>query len=236
MTESLEWMVLPHGPMEVLSERVRRVEGALPGMPLKRVMTVATMADGGLVLHNPMALDEAGMRGLEALGPVRFLVVPNGYHRIDAPRFAARYPDAKLLCPPAAVEKVGKVARVDGTYRDFPSDPHVSLSLLDGLAEREGLMTVKDAAGTTIVLNDAVFNMPHVDGFTSFVLRRLVGSTGGPRVSRITRLFLVRDKRAFAVALERLAAIPDLARVIVSHHEVIDREPARVLRDLAATL
>jgi hypothetical protein len=34
----------------------------------------------------------------------------------------------------------------------------------------------------------------------------------------------------------QVAARPELRRIVVSHHEVIDRDPARVLRDVAATL
>ena len=88
------WRVLPHGPIEKLSERVWRVEGDVPGMPLKRVMTIAKRADGGLVVHNAIALDDAGMAQIEQWGPVRVIVVPNGYHRLDAKVFAERFPDA----------------------------------------------------------------------------------------------------------------------------------------------
>ena len=56
------------------------------------------------------------------------------------------------------------------------------------------------------------------------------------RVMTIARWFLVKDRPALRSHLERLASMPDLRRIVVSHHEVIDRDPARVLRDVAATL
>ena len=84
------------------------------------------------------------------------------------------------------------------------------------------------------MLNDVVFNMPHAPGFSGFVLRRLTASTGGPRISRIARWFIARDKKALRAHLERLAQLPELRRVVVSHHQVID-EPA-VIRQLASTL
>ena len=93
------WRVLPHGPIEKLSERVWRVEGEMEGMPLKRVMTVAKRADGGLVIHNAIPLDDAGMAQIEQWGPVRVIVVPNGYHRLDAKVFADRFPQARVICP-----------------------------------------------------------------------------------------------------------------------------------------
>ena len=97
-------------------------------------------------------------------------------------------------------------------------------------------MTVRSpSGGTTLVFTDAVFNMPHVPGFQGFVLRNITQSSGGPRVSRIARMFLIKDKRAFASHLERLAT-PDLTRIIVAHHEIISNEPARTLQKLAASL
>jgi len=228
------WRVLPHGPIEKLSDRVWRVEGEMPGMPLKRVMTVAKRADGGLVIHNGIALDDAGMAQIEQWGPVKVIIVPNGYHRLDAKVFAARFPQARVICPAGARKKVEDVVPVHGTYADEPDDPHVRYETLDGTRQGEGAMIVRDTEGTTVVLNDVVFNMPHQRGFSGFVLRRLTGSSGGPRISRIARWFIARDKPALRAHLERLANLDGLKRIIVSHHEVIE-QPA-VLRDVAAKL
>lgn len=64
----------------------------------------------------------------------------------------------------------------------------------------------------------------------------VTGSTGGPRVSRIMRTFVIADSRAFRGHLERLADLPQLQRIVVSHHETIDQDPAGTLRAVAATL
>jgi hypothetical protein len=228
------WKVLPHGVVEKLSERVWRVEGALPNMPLKRVMTVVKRSDGGLVVHNAIPLGEQEMAELDAWGEVSVIVVPNGYHRLDARVFHDRFPDARVICPPAARKKVEEVVPVSGTYDDEPADPVVRFETLQGTRGGEGAMIVTDGGGTTLVLNDLVFNMPHAPGFSGFVLRRLAGSSGGPKMSRIARWFIARDKPALKTHLEKLAGLPQLRRVIVSHHQVID-QPA-VLREIAATL
>ena len=230
------WKVLPHRPIEKLDDRVWRIEGDLEGMPLKRVMTVARRGDGGLVIHNAMALEDGAMNEIETWGRPAVLVVPNGYHRLDAPAFHARYPKARVLCPAGARTKVEEVVPVAGTYEDLGADAAVSLETLDGTAAAEGAMVVRGSSGTTVVLNDVVFNMPHVPGFTGWVLRSLTQSTGGVRISRVARWLVVKDRRAVASHLERLAALPDLVRVIVSHHETIDRDPAGALRAVAATL
>lgn len=230
------WKVFPHGPIEKLSERVWRVAGDLPSVPMKRVMTIAKRGDGGLVVHNGIALGDAEMAELDAWGPVETLVVPNGYHRLDAKIFADRYPKARVVCPAGARKKVQDVVPVSAAYDELPADAAVELAHLDGTKAREGVMLVRDGDGTTVVFNDALFNMPHVPGVTGFVLKRITGSTGGPRISNLIKWFIVADKQAFRAHFDRLAALPDLRRVIVSHHEVIDHDVANTLRAAAARL
>ncbi len=230
------WNVIAHEPIEKLEENLWRVEGSLPGMPMKRVMTVGKRADGRLVIHNAIALDDASMAALEAFGEPAFLVVPNGYHRLDAPAFKARYPKIAAYCPRAARSRVEKVVPVDGDYGAFPADDAVKLETLAGVGDAEGIMTVKSSSGTTIVFNDMLFNMPHTTGAHGFVFKHVTGSSGGPKVTRIARLFLLKDKVAFRRELERLADTPDLVRVIVSHHETIGGDVAGTLRSVARTL
>ncbi|MDP9150158.1 MAG: DUF4336 domain-containing protein [Myxococcota bacterium] len=229
------WTVLQHGPIEQLEDNLWRVEGSLPNMPLKRVMTVARLASGDLLIHNPVALDGRAMAAVDALGRAAFLLVPNGWHRLDLHPFRTRYPAAVVLAPPGAREKV---AAVDPSVRDLtalPPDSGVTLEVLEGTKGLEAVMTVRANGGVSVVLADAVFNMPHLPGFQGFVLRAITGSSGGPRTSRVARLLLIKDKSAFAAHLERLAT-PDLRRVIVSHHETITHDPAGTLRQIAASL
>jgi len=94
-------------------------------------------------------------------------------------------------------------------------------------------MIVRSETGTTLVFNDAVFNMPHGRGFPGFIFRYITGSTGGPKVTRLFRVLAVKDKAAFRDHLNRLAETPDLVRVIVSHHEPITDQPAETLRRIA---
>jgi hypothetical protein len=230
------WVVRGHGPIEKIGSRVWRVEGDVPGMALKRVMTIARLTDGRLVVHNGIALAEDAMREIDAWGKVAFVLVPNGFHRIDAAAFAARYPDAKVLCPRGSRARVAQVVPSVGDYAELPADANVSLALIEGVGDQEGVMTITDESGVSLVLTDTVFNMPHVAGVAGFVLKHVTLSSGGPRVTRIARMFLVKDKKRLAAHLERLAATHGLTRVIVGHHEMITDAPAEALRRAAATL
>ncbi|HQY60980.1 MAG: hypothetical protein IPQ09_02795 [Myxococcales bacterium] len=236
MPASDAWNVLPHGPLEALAPNLWRVEGELPDMPLKRVMTVARRDDGSLLVHNAMALDETTMRALDARGQVTAVIVPNGFHRMDAPAYAARYPEAKFFAPNGSLGKVQLVVPRAASSEALVADASTGYEVLDGCGGQEGVLTVRSGDEVTLVLNDVVFNMPHVPGVKGFVLRHVTASSGGPRVSRVGRLFLVKDKRALGAHLERLAATPGLRRVIVSHHEVLAADPAASLRAVAASL
>jgi hypothetical protein len=213
------WTVLPHKPIEKLEPNLWRVEGKLPGGRGTRVMTIVKLASGGLLVHNAIALEEDAMKELEAFGKPEVLIVPNGFHRLDAKVFKQRYPQLRVLCPAGAKKKVAQVVAVDGTFDDGPREDGVRLFHLDGCKQQEGVVEVKSPGGTSYVLNDAVMNMPKFGGVMGFIL----APTGRPAVPRVFRLFVVKDKRAFTACVEKLAATPDLKRVIVSHGKMLER-------------
>ena len=85
------WTVVPHRPLEKLESNLWRVEGDLPGGDGTRVMTIVKLASGGLVIHNAIALEEDQMKEIEAFGDPEILIVPNGFHRLDAKVYKQRY-------------------------------------------------------------------------------------------------------------------------------------------------
>jgi hypothetical protein len=226
------WKILNHGPLERLADNLWRVKGSLPGMSLERVMTVVRRSNGALLLHSVIALNEAAMRELEALGPIVEMLVPNAGHRLDSAAYKRRYPGIRVYCPPGGREKIAEVVPVDGTYLDFPSDDSVRLEVLDGLAGAEGAMIVRSADGLTVVLNDTVMNMDRKRDILGFLYTTIMGSAPGPRVSRAARLLYVKDQPALRSHLLRLAELPDLRRLIVSHEKVAfgDAAPAALRR------
>lgn len=215
-----DWKVLPHGPLEKLSDNLWWVWGSLPGMSLRRCMTIARLGDGRLVIHNAIALGDEGMRELESLGTPAFLIVPNGAHRLDAPAYKRRYPELSVFAPRGARRKVAEVVGVDGSYEDFPENDTVRFETLHGMKDAEGAMIVKSADGTSLVLNDAVFNMDRKRDPLGFFFTTVLGSAPGPRVSRLAKLVLVDDKKALRGDLLRYAELPNLERLVVAHEKV----------------
>ena len=86
------------------------------------------------------------------------------------------------------------------------------------------------------LLNDIVFNMPHQPGLIGSLMRYATRSTGGPVISRVSRLLLVRQPQALKAWLLEQAERSDLCRLIVSHHEMVSVRPGEVLRRVAEAL
>lgn len=227
------WIVTPHAPIRKLEENLWDVAGEVPGgVPIGRRMTIARRRDGRLVLFNAVPLAEEAMRELETFGEPAYLLAPNGYHRLDLHAFQVRYPKLRVLAPKGALTRVAeRVERVDAISA-MEADLDVTLAAVAGTADREAMMTVRSGDRVTLVFADLFFNLPHQKGVSGLVLR-LLGSTAGPRVSRLYRLLAVKDAQAFRGGLERLAAQPGVSRLIVTHGAIVEQDAPALLRKLA---
>lgn len=229
-----DWKVLPHEPIEKLTENLWRVVGTIPRVEMRRVMTVVRLGDGRLVIHSAVAMDEPSMAALEAWGRPSFLIVPNRWHRMDAARFKRRYPKLKVLTPPRAQKLVATVVPVDATHEDF-GDDRVQLAPLAGVGDGEQILRVRSNDGVTLVLTDCIFNMARPRDFLSRTVTTLLGSAPGPRVSRLFKAAVVKDRDAFRGDLERLATTPELVRLIVAHDRMATGgDAAAALRQAAS--
>ena len=96
-----EWKILPRGRVKTVDERIVTVEGEIP-MPLgnfPRRMTVVGLSRNRSAVFSAIALDEAAMGEVEAVGKPTFLIVPNGHHRLDAARVEEALPEAQGPLP-----------------------------------------------------------------------------------------------------------------------------------------
>jgi hypothetical protein len=225
-----KWTVFPHRPIEKLEDNVWRVEGDLPAGNGTRVMTIVKLKDGGLLIHSSIALEDDLMKEIEAFGEPKILIVPNGFHRLDAKVFKDRYPKVKVVAPEGARKKVEQVVKVDATYEGAIDDT-VRLIHLEGVKNAEGVIEIDHGGEKTIVFNDVVNNLPKLSGMFGFML----APTGVPAVPRISRWFVIKDTPAFKGHLERLAETPTLKRIIMSHGKPL-MNPSEELKSAAARL
>ena len=212
-------------------------------MQLKRTMVVVRLSDGRLLLHSAIAMAEPDMMQLEELGQPSFLIVPSAYHRLDAARYKDRYPEIEVLCPSGGQSGVEKVVAVDRCYEDcpefIPGDDAVRLTYYDeGGPHIEGILLVRSSDGLTAVFNDTLFNIPNQKGLFWFLYGRVLGASGGPKVTPLGRLILLRGKArsGFKNWLHRAADENKLVRVVPGHGDILRADIASVFRELAASL
>ena len=81
--KSAAYKLYPHGDLESPIGGVWMVTGR-SAFPLYRRMTVWKLPDGTLLAHSVIAMDDARMAALDALGRLSIILVPNSIHRLDA--------------------------------------------------------------------------------------------------------------------------------------------------------
>ena len=76
------------------------------GVRLRARTTVVRLDDGSLLLHSPAPPTDVLSEQLRALGPVRWLVVPNCFHHLGTPAAAAaHFPEAQVVGPASALNR-----------------------------------------------------------------------------------------------------------------------------------
>lgn len=231
------WKVLPHGKLLEVDPNILTVTGTIrmPLVTLPRRMTVARLTDKRLVIFSAIALDTTGMQAIEAYGQPAFLVVPSDKHRLDAKIWKDRYPSMQVVAPAGARRQVADVVPVDTSEPEF-GDPTVKFITVPGTGRRESALLIDTLVGSTLVLNDLVGNIRNASGFGGWFLRRTNFAGDEPQVPKPVRWTLVDDKDALRMQFLQWAALPTLKRILVSHGDPIDFEPAEALRDLAQSL
>lgn len=233
-----EWTVLPHGDITRIDDNVLSVTGLLRMPPMgyvTRRMTVVRLRDGRLVIYSAIALRDAEMKAIEAFGRPAFLIVPSEIHRMDVKGWKQRYPGLEVIAPAGARDKVESIVEVDDTSVDF-GDPAVSFVTVPGTGAREAALVVQGPSGTTLVINDLIFNLGNRRGVLGWLFKALGMTSDEPHMPPIIRMRRVADREALKVQLERWSHLPNLQRILVSHGKVIADNPGAVLGKIAHDL
>ena len=230
------WKVLPHGKLTAIDDNLLTVVGDLhmPFGEFPRRMTVVRLADRRLVIFSAVALDEPEMVALERYGKPSFLIIPSEIHRMDAKIWKDRYPDLRVIAPPGARAKAEELVEVDTTEPDF-GDPSVRYVTVPGTEGREAALLVDTSTGTTLVVCDLIWNVHHRRGIGGWLFRIFHLTSDKPQIASVVRM-KVKDKRALREQLVLWSNIEGLNRIVVSHGDIVERDPPAVLRELAESL
>jgi hypothetical protein len=229
--------ILPHGDVESPIDGVWMVRGIAP-FPLRRYMTVWKRPDGALVAHSVIAMDDARLAQLDALGKVATIIVPHTGHRLDAPFYKRRTPDARVVAPKAARAKVEEVLPVDATSEDELPQHGVTVHQVPGWKHGElGYEFALPGGGRALVLSDVVATKDPAPGFGGWFMDLLAGGVKGTLAApRIIRRMMLVDREAARAGIARLADIPDLRIISIAHGRPVLSDCATALRDAAARL
>ena len=231
---SKQHSILPHGQLEEIAPGIWQVRGSLARVPLPRNMIIYPMKDGGLLIHSAVALNEEGMAQLEALGKPSVMIVPNSYHRLDAPFYKARYPEIRVVCPARARTQVEKVVPVDGSAEELQL-PGVTPIQPEGIKRVELLYELETTKGRALIVCDLLFNLPVGRGIGGLI-GRLMGSAGFFGMTRIARMLMLKDRQVFKAWLEQLAKRNDIALISMAHGKPITENCSARLMEAAARL
>lgn len=202
--------IFPHGAPVELAPGLWQLEGSLP-FPLKRNMTLFRRADGSLVVVSPVALDEAGMKGLEALGEPSVLVISHPMHIMDVRFYKARYPRMRVVAAKDAAARLSDV-KVDGGPEEVLPELGLRHRIVPGMKYTEVVLDLDTAKGRALVFTDLL-------GFGAGqgLMMKLLGPPGGLGVARIVKFRQIASKPEVRTFLRTTADEKDLAMLLTGH-------------------
>jgi hypothetical protein len=231
-------VIYPHGDIVQLATNLWCVEGTIrmPLGALKRNMVIYRLPNRDLLIHSAVALDDAGMKGLEALGRPAYLVVPHGGHRLDAGFYKKRYPAIKVIAPAAARAKIEQVIKADATAEEALPALGIGVHKVEGMkpAMGENVLAVDVDGGKALIVNDIMGG--GFGGPKNFLMRVLGPPGPGLGIPRVVRWVAIADKASVKTTLGKLAAIPNLKILTISHGPPLLEKVAEGIRTAAAQL
>jgi hypothetical protein len=191
------------------------------GVRLRARTTVVRLDDGSLLLHTPAPPTDAFAAQLRALGPVRWLVVPNCFHHLGTPAAAARFPEAQVVGPTSALSR-NKALKLHVGIGDAPFGAQVpeleALPLLGVPFLDETVLYHRPTQ--TLLGADIVVCANARDHWSWRWAARITGCYERVRVSPDVRK-KIADKTAAARSIHAMLDRP-ARRLIVGHADVIE--------------
>ena len=191
------------------------------GVRLRARTTVVRLDGGGLLIHSPAPPTDAMVAELRALGPVRWLVVPNCFHHLGTPAAAAQFSDAKVAGPAAAREH-SRELRIDVDLHgaDFGAQvPELDVLPLAGVPFLDETVLFHRPT-RTLLGADVVLAAGAHDHWTWRWAARITGCYGRLRVPPDVRKKIV-DKAAAARSIGAMLERP-AARLVVAHAAIVE--------------
>ncbi len=222
--------IYSHGGPVQLADNVWQVTGSLK-IPVPRNMTIVRVSQGGLVLYSVVAMNEGGMSELEALGRPQLLVIPHRRHQMDAPFYAARYSELRIVAPePARVHDVA----VHGGLDELRA-VGIESFVLPGNDHEDVVMDIPFGDGRALCVCESLGNVK-TSGMMSLLFRVLGPPGGSFGVARAVRVREIPDRSRLRDWLRRQAQRTDLRALLFGHGTPIITQVSAALERAATQI
>lgn len=200
------------------------------GVRMRSRTTVVRLAGGALWVHSPCAPSDEVCAALDALGEVRWIVVPNRFHHLETPATAARYPNAVVVGPKSAVARNPQVSLAMGAHDPayVRATPELTSIQLNGVPFLDETVFFHPASGSLIAA-DLLISACARDHWTWRFAARIWGRYEKFRTPPDVRW----NTRASAGAAESIAQLSALAieRILVAHADPLTDRPVQQLAE-----
>lgn len=196
------------------------------GIQFRTRSTLVRLGDGGVWMHSPIPIDEALAKQIDALGEVRHIVAPNGWHDRYSKVAKERYPNATLWASPALRQSKEEPA-VDAWLgqSEPPWANEVRPHLIEGAPKADEFVFLH-AGTSTLILTDLLFQIRYpVNTLTKMVLW-MAGTSGGKLAqSRLWRS-VTKDRAAAGRSVRKMLEW-DFRRVVLAHGDLVEGSDTR---------
>jgi hypothetical protein len=198
------------------------------GVRLRARSTVIRLPDRRLLIHSPPLPSPDLCAEIEALGEVSYLLIPNCFHHLAAPAFAARYPSAAVIGPRSAAAKNRDLKLQHELTPEALTSviPDFDVIPLEGCPFLDETVLFHRPTGSLLGA-DLLISAGAGDHFSWRWAARITGCYDKPSVPPDVR-GKTRANQATARAIDRMTSLP-IQRILVAHCDaIVDRPAARL--------
>ncbi|GEM_PF-438676 len=193
--------------------------------------TVVELDGGGVLVIAPVGADEAVLKAVTALGPVRYVVSPNLFHHLYLNRWASRFPEAEVLVPPGLHKKRPRLPASFNCW-DEGLPPEVGASVeslsISGIPRLNEIVFFHRRS-STLILTDLAFNIRAPRGLLTNIVLRAVGGYERCATSKLIKM-VTQDKDALARSAKPIFDWP-FERIVLGHGKIIDVDARNTLAE-----
>ncbi|CAN1503922.1 Protein of unknown function DUF4336 [Caulobacteraceae bacterium] len=220
--------------LQAFAENIWIAEGPIAdvaGFRYPTRMAVIRLADGGLLVWSPTALDGELMAAVRALGPVRHVVAPNALHHLHLDAWQDAFSPVRFTAPPGLRKKRPDLRfddeLTDGSVHDWSGE-------IDHVLVQGNLITTEvvffHRQSQTAIFTDLIqhFSPAWFSGWRAIIARLDLMTASQPEVPRKFRNAFV-GRRAARAAVRRILEWP-AERVLMAHAPPVTQDGQAFIR------